>query len=388
MRFDAQFDRYHEEARAATGLEDFGANEYHAALRLLLSELDEHMRFNAVGIAMIHADITQRLCGRLLAVAGFKAHAASIDAPLLRPLVIIGMARTGTTALFRLLLEDDNFQSLPMWLACAPMPRPPRHAWDGNPWFQSVRQGLEQMYEFSPAIREAHPMAAEAADECRFAMNHVFWSPDYVSTATVPAYMDWIVDGDARDAYRYHRRVLNLIAAGDSRCWLLKDPCHLYNLDSLLAVYPDARIICTHRDPMVSCASVASLTFLLRSIREDQPDPIAHGKLTLASWGRPLDQFERRRCKYDPRQFIDVHHDAIRRDPIATVERVYRHFGMPVTDSLRAAWTRRVLSDPKSGHGAHRYTPEQFGFTPDLLRKACGAYYGRYAQAEHDAASH
>jgi hypothetical protein len=378
MGFLSQFDAFHDMAAKATGLNDFGSDDYHEPMRLLLGEYDRRVQFNPVGTGMIVGETVGRLVGRLMTEQGLKSNPASVNAPITRPLVVIGMARTGTTALQRLLSQDPALQSLPLWLGSMPMPRPPRETWESNPCFQQVTQGLEQMYALSPEIRTIHPMAAGEPDECRFALNHSFWAPDSSTTAVIPEYANWVLNGDASYAYRYYRRVLNLIATGDSRRWLLKDVCHLFNLDSFLDAFPDACIVHTHRDPITSLTSVTSLIYLLRKIRECNVDPVEHGKLVLDTWSPALDKAERLRRKHDPARFFDVHNDEINADPLGAVERIYRHFDLPVSDEARQAWSKRVRTDPTSGHGAHHYKSEDFGLTREAVYGSVGEYYARY----------
>ena len=384
MGFLTQFDAFHDMAAKATGLSDFGSDDYREPMRLLLSDYDEYMHFNDFGVQMIIGEIVGRLVGRLMTEQGLKSNSSNpsnpelANAPITRPLVVIGMARTGTTALQRLLSQDPAVQSLPMWLGCTPMPRPPRDTWAANPCFQQVAQGLEQMYALSPEIRSIHPMAADEPDECRFALNHSFWAPDCSTTAIVPAYADWVFNGDARYAYRYYRRALNVIGSGDTRRWLLKDVCHLFNLDAFLDVFPDACVVFTHRDPIISLTSVTSLVYLLRQLREKKVDPMAHGQLMLDTWARAMGRAETLRRKYDQARFVDVHNDEFHADPIGTVERIYRHFSLPVSDAARAAWNARVQADPNSGHGKHHYKPEDFGITRQKVDEAVGEYRTRY----------
>ncbi len=378
MGFLSRFDEFHDIAAKASGLSDFGSDDYHDPMRLLLSDYDRHMDFNDFGVQMISGEIIGRLVGRLMTEQGLKSNPASINAPITPPLVVIGMARTGTKALQRLLSKDPAMQSLPLWLGCTPMPRPPRDTWAGNPCFQQVAQGLDQMYAQSPAIRSYHPMSADEPDECRFALNHSFWAPDCSTTAIVPAYADWVLNGDARYAYRYYRRALNVIGTGDDRRWLLKDVCHLFNLDAFLDEFPDACVVFTHRDPIISLTSVTSLVYLLRQLREKTVDPVAHGRLSLDTWARAMDRAETVRRKCDPARFVDVHNDEFHADPIGTIERIYQHFGLPVSDAARAAWKARVSADPTSGHGKHEYKPEDFGLGRQTVDEAVGEYQARY----------
>ena len=144
MAMAARFDELHDLAAKATGMDDFGTSDYVAPLRHLLDDYDRHNNFPASGEQVIVADLVGQLAGRLFAQSGFKSRPELADAPVEKPLFILGMARTGTTALLRLLSRDPATQSLPLWLAMTPMPRPPRDTWDSHPCYQQVVQGLAQ----------------------------------------------------------------------------------------------------------------------------------------------------------------------------------------------------------------------------------------------------
>jgi hypothetical protein len=292
-------------------------------------------------------------------------------------LIIIGMVRTGSTALLKLLASDPANQSLTYWLGNTPMPRPPRETWESNPWYQATVKGLDEFYQRSPQFWNIHEMIADQADECRIVIDHTFWSSGLSTTATVPNYTDWCIKGDARYAYRYHRKVLGLIAGGDSRRWILKDPSHLYGLDSLLDIYPDACIVFTHRDIMTSMASGASLVLEVRRMRDAQIDMIRHGREQLSQWGRVLDKTEKVRAQHDPARFFDVHMNQIRSDPLGTAEAIYGHFGIPFGDRSRHAMVQHLAIDTTPRPGVHEYSAAEFGLTEKDVYAGIGDYYER-----------
>lgn len=378
MNFLSQIDEFHRLASQATGLNDFGSQEYVEPLRLLLSDYDKHCEFNQVGVAMIKAGIIGPLVGRLFTEQGLRSLPGLDKLPVEKPLILVGMLRTGSTALHRLLAQDPETQWLPPWLGNTPMPRPPRESWESNPWYLEMARGLEQLNQMSPKIKQIHPMFAGEPDECRFALDQSFWSPSNAVTARVPNYVEWCIGSKAVYAYRHYRRVLSLIAAGDRRRWVLKDPQHLWGLDALLEVFPDACIVYTHRDPVAAMTSMASLVYELRRLREPNLVADTHAKEELAIWGRALSKAEDVRDRHDPSRFCDVHIDELQADPMATAERIYRYFDIPVTDETRRCWRKFVDADPRAGHGVHHYKTEDFGFTTDDVHEKTARYYERY----------
>jgi Sulfotransferase family len=378
MSFSSQFDAFHEQAAKATGFDDFGAADYIEPMRLILSDYDKYSHFSEAGVQMMSAGIVGLLIGRLFSEQGFKEHPDFANAPLKKPVIIVSMLRTGSTALHRLLAKDPANQWLPPWLGATPMPRPPRETWESNPWYQMLAQGLEQIYQLNPKIKAAHPMLPTEPDECRFAGDQSFWSPGLACTAVAPEYAAWCIGSDARYSYRRYRQTLGLIAGGDTRRWVLKDPQHLWSLAAMLDVFPDACVVYCHRELNTSYASMASLIYELRRLRESDLTAKQHGRQELTLWGAAQSKAEDARNKHDPSRFCDVHIRELHADPIGTAERIYRHFNLPVSEEARQSWRTHVAMDVRAGHGAHHYKIEDFGFTEKDIIASVGSYYERY----------
>ena len=379
MTLLSQFDAMHEQAAKATGLDDFGANDYAEPLKLLLSTFDRGGRLDALGEQMTIGAITGILIGRLLAHKGFSAHPDFATALVEKPLIIVGMPRTGSTALHRLLAQDPDCQWLTPWLGNTPMPRPKRDTWDSNPWYQMTVQGLAQFYQLLPDVSAMHPIRADEPDECRFVLDHTFWSPTFVGLGAFGEYSDWVAGADARECYVYHRKVLGLIAGGDKRRWVLKDPTsHPFALPAVLAIYPDACIVCTHRDPLTAMSSVSSMVYSVRKIREPDLTPAQNGREQLSLWGPTAAKMDAALAALPAARVFDLHIKELEADPVGSAERIYRHFGIPVTDAARAAWIRRAATDARSGHGEHRYKTEGGGFDASDVYEAIGSYGERY----------
>ena len=381
VSFLSRFDELHEYAVKATGgLSDFGSDEYREPLRLLLGNYDQHARFDANGAQLVAQDAVGNLAGRLIEEQGFKSHPDFAAAKVEKPLFIIGLPRTGTTSLHRLIALDPALQTLPLWLACAPKPRPPRDTWESQPGFQQIAQALVQLYATSPFFKVMHPQSAEAADECRIAINHSFWSPGMCSSfSSVPDYSRWCFNTDARYAFQRYRKVLGLIAGGNKNRWLLKDPSHIWGWSSLLDTFPDACIVFTHRDPIAAMESFANLMFYSRKLCEPGLKPAELGNILPGYWGKALARIEHERKAVSPKQILDLHFDDITMDPVGVIERIYKHFELPISDRVAALWRERVAADPSGGHGGGKaYKLEEFGLTQKAIVAGVGAYFDRY----------
>ena len=291
MKFVNQYQSIHDLAASAAGLSDFGSGAYQPRLRRLLEELDVEVRLSELGVTTLLEQIVGVLIGRLRTVQGLKDFPAALDQTIEKPLFIIGMGRTGTTVLHRYLAEDTSHQVLPMWLASLPKPRPPVEKWESDADFQQIKKSIDNSAFFNDDMRKIHPIYADQPDECRWLMDQTLWASTLPTTFGLKKCFDLLATEPAVDAYRYYRDGLNLIANGDQRRWVLKDPSHMLGIDSLLEVFPDACIVQTHRDPVDSFRSMASLGYEIRKMFEPNIDAQKIADWMLYAWAEQLRKF-------------------------------------------------------------------------------------------------
>ncbi|GGF08354.1 sulfotransferase family protein [Williamsia phyllosphaerae] len=359
----------HASATKACGLDDFGTDDYTEGLQVLLDSYVDEAGLTELGSKMFRFFLRGALVARLLSEASWKANPGYADVAVERPIFVTGLPRTGTTALHRLLTADPSHQGLEMWLAEFPQPRPPRDTWEANPVFQQINSGLEQHHVDNPEFMGLHYMSADDVEECWQLLRQTMKSISYESLAYLPSYSRWLAQQDWTNAYARHRKNLQLIGLNDpGKRWVLKNPSHLFALDELMSVYPDALIIQTHRPPRTIIGSMCSLaqsatdgwstTFVGEKV----------GRTQLELWSRGLRAFTEARSRYNPDQFVDVDFTELRDDPIGTVERVYTALGAPFTDDARAAMTT-MDAESKSGdrRPAHRYSLSDFGLDDAMV---------------------
>lgn len=353
-----------EAARKATGLDDFGEGPWRDAFRTLLQAYNEESRLNPFGRMMVTQEIQGVLANRLRFQDAWKRDPTLARIPVERPVFILGLPRTGTTALHFLLAEDPANQVLEYWIAAAPGPRPPREAWEADARFKQARQGLKIMYWLDPSLKAIHLMTADGPDECRHLFLQSFLDHTFDSNASIPGYTRWFEAQDMRPAYERHRDLLRLIGStSPERRWVLKYPAHMRNLGALLEVYPDACIVQTHRDPGKVLPSVCSLVTGWRGIYEDWIDAEAIGHWQLDMYADMIDHARRVRARHDPARFFDLHFDEMVGDPVGAIGRMYDHFGMTLSDEARGRMTAWHEANPQGKHGGHRYAPEDYGLT-------------------------
>jgi hypothetical protein len=310
------------------------------------------------------------LAARLMSEAGWRAHPEYAQVCLDRPLFVTGLPRTGTTALHRLLTADPAHQGIELWLAEAPQPRPPRPTWAVNPVFQYIQAACERHHVEHPEFMGVHYMAADQVEECWQLLRQSMRSISWECLAHLPSYSAWLRGQDWTGAYRRHRRNLQLIGLGDGRRWVLKNPSHLFALDALLAVYPDALIVQTHRAPEVAIASVCSLAAQATAGWSDTFAGEVIGRDQLELWASGVERFGAERARHDATRFFDVSYGDLVTDPVGTAEAVYAHFGLPFGGA--AADAMRALSTGGRSQAAHRYTLADFGLTQEQVVERFG----------------
>jgi hypothetical protein len=357
----------HAAATDRTGLSDFGAPDYHEGLAVLLDSFAHEAALTPRGSRVAGAMVRGALVARLLAEAAWRQYPSHVDVPVPGPVFVTGLPRTGTTALHRLLTADPANQGLELWLAEVPQPRPPRDTWADNPIFAAIDEGCRRHRSSHPEFMGLHYISADQVEECWQLLRQSMMSVSFECLAHLPAYSQWLWQRDWTGAYRRHRRNLQLIGLPDTgRRWVLKNPSHLFALDALLAVYPDALVIQTHRDPATAIASVCSLN----AQASEGWSTTYHGKQLgrdqLDLWARGVSRFRAARSRHDPARFLDVRYEDLVADPLGTVEAIYERLGAPLTAraELAALHAQSVSGDRRP---AHRYDLADFGLTRDQV---------------------
>ncbi|HZE32288.1 MAG TPA: sulfotransferase [Actinoallomurus sp.] len=359
----------HASASKITGLTDFGDDPYLDGLAVLLESYTGEAALTPLGNKATRALLRGALAARLLSEAAWKRHPSHAGVRIERPIFVTGLPRTGTTALHRLLTADPAHQGLEVWLAEAPQPRPPRSSWAENPVFQAIQSGYERHHVEHPEFMGVHYMSADMVEECWQLLRQSMRSISFECLAHLPAYSAWLDTQDWTPAYRRYRRNLQLIGLPDaSRRWVLKNPSHLFALDALMEVYPDALVIQTHRSPRTAMASMCSLASHATAGWSEVFTGAVIGRDQLEVWSRGLARFRAERAKHDPGQFFDVAYDDFVRDPLGTVEAAYAYFGLPLTGAARTAMAHlHAESHSGAGRPAHRYTLSDFGLTAEEI---------------------
>lgn len=357
-------------ASRTTGLTDFGGTAHEEGLRLLVEDLaSPEAGLTPVGNYFHRAEVKSALVGRLLTEACFTEFPQHADVPIERPIFVVGLPRTGTTALHRLLCADPGHQGLEAWLTEFPQPRPPRETWEQDPIFNAMQAAFQRHHIESPEFMGIHYMDATSVEECWRLLRQTGKSISYESLANVPRYSAWLAEQDWTDAYARHKQNLQLIGLNDTdKRWVLKNPSHLVGLDALMTVYPDALIVMTHREPVTSIASACSLSAEATAGTSTTFVGETIGRTQLSMLSRSWQTFWTSRQKYDDRQFFDVDYREFVQDPVGTVGSIYDSFDIEWTDAARNEVVR-IDSESRTGKSrpSHRYDLSDYGLTEEQV---------------------
>lgn len=371
----ADFDpALHEAARRTTGLSDFGKDDYREGLARALSAFEADLADDPETRETAFAFTLPGLIGRLHSQAGWTSEPTCLAEPIVRPLVIAGIPRTGTTALHQLLALDPRFQGLESWIIPNPIVRPPRASWPTHPLYCAAVERARAIESANPRAAALHRIEPGDVDECLALMMQTFVTNQLPSLLDLPSYDDWYLAQDERSSYRRLADNLRLIGHAErEKAWLLKNPTHFLRIGSLLDVFPDACVILTHRDPV---ATLVSLSSMLAAYRGDpapgSPEARRIGPRQLRVYEQATRHTRAVRAKR-PAHFHDVHQRELAADPMAVVRGIYARFDLELSDATAArmeTWIRaQPARDAVLARGRRAVTPEDFGLQADEIRE-------------------
>lgn len=368
-------------AEEECGLSDFGANQaFRPGLRVLLAALDDTDTPLQVRDAL-QASWVASLQTRLRLVQLRHDRPEIAEEPIEGPLAVIGLPRTGTTALVDLLAQDPAARAPLQWETANLFPPASRPHWQDDPRIAQTQAAFDAAAPVTPFVAMGlHSFGATLPDECNSFLALDFWSPNLTAPLALPAYTEWLRLGRLQRPYATHRWVLqHLQAHGPAGRWTLKSPFHAFALPEFLAEYPDAIFVQTHRDPIELVPSMAGLYATIRGQGPGHPGRHETGQELLSLWGTGL-----QRCLADRRdplvdnRVLDISHRALTADPLETLRTVYEHFDLPFTTTAESA-VKTWLDHPAQHTSTVKFTLADFGLDSDQVETAFRGYRQRFA---------
>ncbi|MFQ5699151.1 MAG: sulfotransferase [Myxococcota bacterium] len=370
-----------EAARKATGLDDFGGDDFRPGLAVLLETFRTGAGLTPKGRKLAFRRVVQLLATRLRVAEALRRHPEIRERPLRRPVYLTGLPRTGTSALFNLLGSDPAARPLLLWEGIFPDPMEGLEPGATDPRYEAVKASYDRMRERDPGFTKIHFASADTPEECVLLLAHAFRDAQMGIEVLMEPYASWFRAQDLRPAYCYYRTLLQMLDwQRPGARWLLKSPAHLWALDALAECFPDVCIVMTHRDPLECVPSYCSMMQALLRSRGCAPLPDL-GERVLDYLAASLERGLAQRDRLGRERFFDVDYRSFVADPLATVEPLYDHFGLERTPDVARALRDFAAAHPQSRHGEHRYDLERYGLTTRRIETRLAGYIERFGLA-------
>jgi len=357
-------------ALARAGEDVSSDGDWREGLDIYLRAAREEGRLNALGQRSMGATAAGRLQTRFAIEKLLREEPGIRARKIVRPVFIIGGWRTGTTLLQRLLAAVPALRAAYPAELTAPSRAAALAGEARRTFIGAGRNAHDFLHLLNPTLQAVHPSGAELAEECVLAMGTDFRNWGFTSTLRCPSYAGWLTEQDMRESYRRYGDILRMLQGEEETRWVLKAPAHTGELPSLLAAFPDACVVQLHRDVVDTVTSGASLFAVFRSTYSDEVDPVDVGRYQFEATARWFDRAIAAREAL-PRdagaRFLDLSFAELVADPVAAAQGICAAFDIGWTQDTESLLRARH-AELNRQHGAHRYTPAQFGLDPEEIR--------------------
>jgi hypothetical protein len=347
-------------------------------LRKLVHSINTEGKPNPFGALAVKGLLERTLYGRYKIEQTISENPRILKEKIEQPVFIVGMPRSGTTILHALLHEDPDHRSPQAWECLLPFPVPRPENYTDNAQLNTVRKEFGHLFKLIPDFLRKHYMAADSPQECIGINALDFNSFQFFAQLYLPSYLDWFNNkADKLSTMRFHKRFLQYLQSGGvkSMRWLLKSPVHLMRLPELFEVYPDARIIMTHRHPFEVVPSTASLISSVRSLYSDNEISERTGREQAETWSLYLNKFLRSINELEKNdQIIHIQFEDFVIDQVNTVKGIYERFGWALSDEALERFTHFLTQNPKDKHGRHVYSLKDFNLKESEINSMYGDY--------------
>ena len=366
-------------ARTQAGLDDFGTDPWREGFDVVLRSLAEDAALNPIGEQVVSGSLTKLLINRLEIEDWFHRHPEIGEQVIAPPLFGLGLPRTGSTALGTMLSLDPRRRSLRTWEAGQPCPPPETATELTDPRIAKAEVGIVATLAMFPDYAGMLPASATGPTECLLPMASAFRSNYFDALARVPTYTKWLLQSDMEPAYRYHRRVLQLL---QWRCpptsWSLRTPAHMHGIVELDRVYPGARFVMTHRDITSVIPSLAALIMALSASLTSHPDPATLGPHSADFWETSLRRLLAFRDAGNEDRFFDIAFAEFQSAPIDVIRRLYAWLGEDLSSEAESRMSSWWKANAETRQPAKRHRPEDFGVTAEELDARFAFYTQRF----------
>jgi Sulfotransferase family len=369
------------EAQASTGLRDWGGDEsWRTGLGIFVGAVEAIA--TAQLRAAVHARIVQILEVRLRLVADERLYPDIVQQKIERPLIVIGLPRTGTTITYDLLTQDPALRAPREFELYIPWPASDVATFDSDPRIAVVKAMYDNYIAHAPELETIQRLDCTQPGECNHGMTFHFAGSNFWAEYGVPLFADWIKQAIPEGLYRTHKRLLQQFQwRGPKGRWVLKSPHHLFDLEGLLDAYPDAGLIWTHRDPVSTFSSLSSMVAGLQKAIGGGADKHGIGQGVFELWSVAMARATavRENNPAIEARIIDLAHRDVVHDPEGAVRRIYERFDQPFSDDFSARIATFLAENPAASRmGKHRHSPEEYGIDPAAVHAQLAGYYDRF----------
>lgn len=372
-----------EATRVAGGLTDFGDERFLTPARVLLDAMNREGGLSETGRALWHARLVEMLRNRLVMEDHFRRHPEIEEEEIGGPIVIVGLPRTGTTLLQRILGCDRRFHPMLYWETRFPAPTIAPGGPGPDPRIALAEAETQAMIAANPTLLAIHPLDAREPDEEGMLLEHSFQS-FFDAYVDIPSYTEWMRDHDQQPAYEHLKRMLRFVQwqkrqrGEEARDWVLKTPHHLRQIDVLFKVFPQARVIQTHRDPLQTIPSIASFIYNLWKVYMKEPDPVRAGRQWSAIWARGTGQTMAFRDAGAEDRFLDIWFADTLTQPLEVVRSIYDYLGISFPEETRERMQAYLEAHRREKRPLHEYGLEHYGLSEEQIETDFSAYRERY----------
>ena len=365
------------EASAATGLSYFGDPDFREPLGVLCQTY-QRAPYDERGRKRNRRRVLQLLCSRLRVEAALRRHPEIREREIRRPMVLTGLPRSGTSALFSLLAADTEARPLLLWETQHPEPAEGLAPGQPDPRYQAIKAYYEQAHQKNPEFTKIHYASADTPEECVLLHALTLNGVHYGVEPMLEPYASWYRKQDLLPMYRYYRTLLQMLDwQRPGQRWLLKAPAHMWAIDALIETFPDVSVVWSHRDPLLCIASICSMTWAIPNgalqISKQELGPVVFD-----FYATSLERGLAVRDRSDEARFVDVTHDDFVEDSLGVARRIYAHFRLPLSKATEAAMQAHVRENPQGKHGRHAYALEEWGISAGAVRERFASYIERF----------
>ncbi len=367
------------------GISGWDDHSFLEPLEILLNSYEEETGLTPAGILMIRGYLIRLATDQISQQDWIRRHPEILQEEVGRPLVVLGMPRTGTSFLYSLLARHPGFRPVMFWETLRPRPR---RAFPGRRLRREqlrARIALRVMHRLAPQFGTTHPVDPMGPEECTSLMMQTFVSPSFSMTCRLQSYMEWLRSRDLSfflPRYRHFLRTLQMLQwERPPKEWVLKSLGHMGSLEGFLEGFPNACVVHLHRDMKEVLPSLGSLTAVARGIYSDDVGSVATERRGIGSALRQIQEYEHARANY-PGRILDLRFKDLVENPVETVQQVFERFGYGWDGEAHAAVSRAIRDDPHKSRPKHRYSLAQFGMTAEEVDARFKDYSDKFLGAD------